>query len=117
MKGAGSGAAADGGAVYTLGIFGAWVYFWAAGGRHLGDGPVRGIGCRRASGGAASGTVGLNARAVVVASRPSSKRSSSNGAPAAHSCREQAARWGTRTVSRSREKPATGWALRVARTR
>lgn len=28
MKGAGSGAAADGGAVYTLGIFGAWVYFW-----------------------------------------------------------------------------------------
>lgn len=28
MKDNGSGAAAGGGAIYALGIFGAWVYFW-----------------------------------------------------------------------------------------
>ena len=28
MKENGSGAAAGGGAIYALGIFGAWVYFW-----------------------------------------------------------------------------------------
>jgi len=27
-SGSGSGAAAGGGAIYALGIFGAWVYFW-----------------------------------------------------------------------------------------
>ncbi len=28
MKDSGSGAVAGGGAIYALGIFGAWVYFW-----------------------------------------------------------------------------------------